>query len=111
MPEFIKVREHLGMDFGAADTIHISQNTQNPPPQNEGWISMPTSQGPTRNDADIISKAFTTVCMIRENIQHNGSENKVFTYIWLALPKTQPLKINFIQVIGLILTMKNKSWD
>lgn len=66
MPELIKIREDLGVDFGAADAVDISQDAQNPPPQDEGRIGMPTSQGPTRNDADIVSQAFTTVCMFRE---------------------------------------------
>ncbi|TNN83100.1 hypothetical protein EYF80_006707 [Liparis tanakae] len=55
VPELIKTVEDLGMDLWTADAVDISQNTQNPSPQDEGRISMPTSQGPARNYADIIS--------------------------------------------------------
>lgn len=36
VPKLIKIGEDLGMDFGAADAVDISQDTQNPPPQDEG---------------------------------------------------------------------------
>lgn len=36
MPELIKVREHPGVDFGAADVVDVSQDAQNPPPKDEG---------------------------------------------------------------------------
>lgn len=68
VPELIKIGEDLGMNSGAADAVDISQDTQNPPPKDEGRISMPTSQGPTRNDADIISQTLTAVCMVGERV-------------------------------------------
>lgn len=68
VPEIIKAGEDLGMDFWAADVVDISQDTQNPPPQDEGRISMPTGQGPTRNYAHVISQTLTTVCMVRESV-------------------------------------------
>lgn len=64
MPKLIKIREHLGMDFGATDVVYISQDTQNSSPQDKGWIRMPTSQGPACDDADIVRQAFTTVCVV-----------------------------------------------
>lgn len=36
MPELIKIREDLGVDFGATNVVDISQDTQNPPPKDEG---------------------------------------------------------------------------
>lgn len=76
MPELIEIREDLGVDFGAADAVDVSQDPQNPPPQDEGRISMPASQSPARNDADVISQAFTAVCMDRERapeINYSGN--------------------------------------
>lgn len=67
MPELIKAVEDLGMDSWAADAVDISKDTQNPPPQDKGRVSMPSSQGPTRNYADVISQTLTTVCMVRES--------------------------------------------
>lgn len=72
MPELIKVREDLGVDFGATDVVDVSQNAQNPPPKDEGWIGMPTSQSPTSDNADIIRKAFATVCMVKKNRAKGG---------------------------------------
>lgn len=74
MPELIKIREDLGVDFGAADAIDISKDTQNPPPQDKGRIWVPTSKSPTCNDADIIRKAFATVCMFRERERERERE-------------------------------------
>lgn len=68
MPELIEIGEDFGMDFGTPDVVDISQDTQNPPPKDKSRISMPASQGPTSNDADIISQTLTTVCMVRERI-------------------------------------------
>lgn len=64
VPQLIETGEDLGMDFGAADIVDISQDTQNSPPQDEGWIGMPTSQSPTSNDADIISQKLAAICMV-----------------------------------------------
>lgn len=36
MPELIKIREDLGVDLGATNVVDISQDTQNPPPKDEG---------------------------------------------------------------------------
>lgn len=36
VPQLIEIGEDLGMDFGAADIVDISQDTQNSPPQDEG---------------------------------------------------------------------------
>lgn len=66
VPELIEIGEDLGMDFGTADVVDISQDTQYPPPKDKSRISMPTSQGPTSNDADIISQILTAVCKVRE---------------------------------------------
>lgn len=63
VPEFIKTGEDLGVDFWTANTVDVSHDTQNPPPQDEGRVSMPTSQGPARNYADVISQTLTAVCM------------------------------------------------
>lgn len=32
VPELVEIGEDLGMDFGAADAVDVSQDTQNPPP-------------------------------------------------------------------------------
>lgn len=32
VPELVEIGEDLGMDFGTADAIDVSQDTQNPPP-------------------------------------------------------------------------------
>ena len=75
VPELIKIREDLGMDFWTADTVDVSQDTQYPPPKDEGRISMPTSQGPTSNDADIVSQTLTAVCMVKDT---KAGEMRVF---------------------------------
>lgn len=36
VPELIEVTEDLSVDAGAADAVHVTKNTQNPPPENEG---------------------------------------------------------------------------
>lgn len=84
MPELIKIRKDLGMNFGAADAIDISQNTQNPPPQDESRISMPTSESSTSNYADIVSKAFTAICTVRERVGGGVSEEINDCYYLLA---------------------------
>lgn len=80
MPELVQIREDLGMDFGAADAIDISEDAQNPPPQDKGRIWVPTSEGPTRNDADIIGKAFATVCMFRER---DREKERKLAIVWV----------------------------
>lgn len=77
MPKLIKIRKDLGMNFGAADAIDISQNTQNPPPQDESRISMPTSESSTSNYADIVSKAFTAICIVREREFGGGVSEEI----------------------------------
>lgn len=81
MPELIQTGKDLGMDFRALDVVHISEDTQNPPPKDKGRVSMPASQGPTRNDADIIGETLATVCKVRNralglfgfgNVKANG---------------------------------------
>lgn len=72
MPEIIEMGENLGMDLRASDVIDISQNAQNPPPQDKSRIRMPTSQRPPSNDADIIGKTLTAVCRIRDSFGLNA---------------------------------------
>lgn len=62
VPEFIEVGENLGVDFRAPDIVDIPQDSQNSPPKDKSRIRMPASQGPSSDDADIISEALTTVC-------------------------------------------------
>lgn len=66
VPELIKIGENLGMDLRASNAVDVSQDTQNPPPQDKGRVSMPTCQAPTCDDADVISETLTTVCMIQQ---------------------------------------------
>lgn len=35
LPKLVKVGEDLGVDFGATDAVDVSQDTQNPSPQDK----------------------------------------------------------------------------
>lgn len=67
VPELIQVAEDLGMDSRAPDVVNIPQNTQNPPPDYKGRISMPASQAASGDDADVISQKLAAVC--KQNMQ------------------------------------------
>lgn len=85
MPELIQVGKDLGMNFGTADIVDISQDTQYPSPKDKCRIGMPTSQGSTCNDADIISQTLTAVCKARET-KWGGWDNESFgnIHLWAA---------------------------
>lgn len=72
VPELIEMGEDLGMDFGAADAVDISEDTQYPPPQHEGRVRVPTGQSPARDDADIIGQTLTAVCMSEDGAKERG---------------------------------------
>lgn len=62
VPELVEVTEDLGVDAGTADAVHIPQNPQDPPPEDEGRVSVPTGQAAAGDDADVIGQKLTAVC-------------------------------------------------
>jgi len=63
VPDLVEVAEDRGMDLGAADVVHVAQDTQNPPPQHEGRVGVPTGEAAAGDDAEIIRQALAAVCM------------------------------------------------
>lgn len=61
VPELVEVTEDLGVDAGTADAVHITENPQDPPPEDEGRVSVPTGQAAAGDDADIIRQKLTAV--------------------------------------------------
>lgn len=72
VPELIQIAEDLGMNSRAPDVVNIPQNSQSPPPEYKGRISMPASQTAPGNDADVISQELTAVC--KQNRSNNTSQ-------------------------------------
>lgn len=70
VPELIEVTEDLGVDAGAADAVHITENPQDSPPENEGWVGVPTGQTAAGDDADVISQKLTAVCMEEQTTEY-----------------------------------------
>lgn len=66
VPELVEVGEHLSVDLGATDGVDVAHDTQNPPPQHEGWIGVPTGQRAACYDADVVRQAFAAVCTVTQ---------------------------------------------
>ncbi len=70
VPELVEVTEDLGVDASTADAVHITENPQDPPPENEGRVGVPAGQTAAGDDADVISQKLTAVCK-EEQTQSN----------------------------------------
>lgn len=61
VPELIEVTEDLGVDTGTADAVNVTQNPQDPPPEDESGVGVPTGQTSTGDDADVIRQKLAAV--------------------------------------------------
>lgn len=65
IPQLIKVAKNFCMDFRWLYVVHISENSQDPPPQHSSRIRMPTNKASTSNYTAVVSQELTAVCKFK----------------------------------------------